>query len=319
MLPSRRLGPAVLLAAILLAPLVRADEPRWIELSWHAPPECPAGGEIEREISRLVGASRREGGTLRAVVEVTVSNDQTWRARVRTEYAGAIGDRTLEGATCRAVARAASLVISLTIDSNAGKAEEPPPPPPLPREPEIAPRLPIRLPTTEAPPAHAFVALGPRSEIGLFPSPAFGFELALGARAPMGSFQIAGTGYLPENVTVPGTAAGGKFTLLSAAARLCPALLHGTVELFGCGAVSFDRLSAQGFGVTDPGSAATNLVTVALGPSFDFLLTRSYRLTFALDASYTPGPASFVLNNVGHVHSVARFGGSARLQFAFEL
>src|SRR5204862_7206512 len=135
----------------------------------------------------------------RAGVEVTGSNDQTWRARVRTEYGGAIGDRTLEGATCRAVARAAALVISLTIDSNAGRVEEPPPPP-LPREPETAPRLPIRIPATEGAPARAFVALGPRSEIGLFPYPGFGLELALGARAPIGSFQIAGTGYLPENV-----------------------------------------------------------------------------------------------------------------------
>src|SRR5204862_3582552 len=101
-----------------------------------------AGGEIEREVTRLVGATHREGGTVRAVVDVTVSNDQTWRARVRTEYGGALGDRTLEGATCRAVARASALPISLTIDSSAGTIEEPPPPPP-PREPETGQRLTI--------------------------------------------------------------------------------------------------------------------------------------------------------------------------------
>jgi hypothetical protein len=317
MLPMRRLGPAVAIAATLWARAARADETRWLELTWRAPPECPPGAEIEREIARLVGATRREGGTLRAAVDVTVGTDQTWRARVRTEYAGALGDRTLEGASCRAVARASALVISLTIDSNLIKLEEPPPSP-LPREPETAPRLPIRIPSAEIP-ARAFLAIGPRSEIGLFPNAGFGLELAIGARNLLGSFQIAGTAYLPENVTVPGTSAGGRFTLLSAAARLCPALVHGTVELFACGSLSLDRLSAEGFGVTAPGSAATNLVTVGLGPSFDFLLARPYRLTFAVDADYTPGHASFVLDRIGRVHTATTFGGSARLQFSLEL
>jgi hypothetical protein len=49
----------------------------------------------------------------------------------------------------------------------------------------------------------------------------------------------------------------------------------------------------------------------------DFLLSRGLWLVVAGEATYTPGHAKFVLENIGPVHSAARFGGSARLQLAW--
>jgi hypothetical protein len=315
---NRRLAPSFALALFALwARAGRADEGRWLDLSWQAPPECPPGAEIEREITRLVGSSPKVKGPLRAVVEVTGAGTAPWRARVRTDYAGELGDRTIEGATCRAVAKAVALVISLTIDSNAGKIdtlppprreiEQPPPPPPV--FPETPPPMPLR----------GFVAFGPRSELGILTNPGFGLELALGARIPAVSLELAGVAYLPENMTVAGTAVGGRFTLFSIAGRVCPRIVRGAVELFVCAGGSFDRLSAQGFGVSSPGSASTSLGTVSLGPGMEFRLTHALRLLAGVEADYTPGRARFVLDNIGQVHTASQLGGSARLELAWYL
>jgi hypothetical protein len=56
---------------------------------------------------------------------------------------------------------------------------------------------------------------------------------------------------------------------------------------------------------------------MSIGPGMDFRLTRELRLTGAVEAAYTPGRASFVLENVGEVHTAARIGGSARLQLVW--
>jgi hypothetical protein len=321
MLPqgNRRLASSVALALLLLgARSARADDKKWLELAWQAPSECPPGGDIEREIARLVGSTPKVKGPLRAVVAVS-GDEHGWRARVRTDYAGELGERTIEGATCRAVAKAAALVISLTIDSNAGKVDaNPPPPPPPPREPQLPPPPPPPLPPPPQPvPVHAFVALGPRTEMGLLENPTFGLELAMGVRVPAGSLEVAGAWHLPQNISVPGTAAGGRFTLLSLGGRLCPRIVRGPVELFVCAGGFYERLSAQGFGINEPGSNSTDLFSASLGPGMDFLLARGLWLTVAGDATYTPGHARFVLDNVGPVHTAARVGGTARLQLAW--
>ena len=315
---TRRFGTSLALAlAVLGAPFaVQAEEGRWLELTWRAPPDCPPASEIEKEITRLVGSSRREGATVRAVVDVTGSDEQGWRANVRTEYRGETGDRTLEGATCRAVARAAALVIALPVDSKAHPPEPPPPPPPPP-EPIVKPPVVVPTPLPAERPLRWFVAIGPRSEVGLLQSPGFGLGIGLGARIPLASIELFGAGYLPQSTTVDGSAAGGRFTLVSAGVRLCPRLVRGMVEVFACASASLDRLSAQGFGVTTPGSASTTLATVLVGPGVDFSLTRAHRLRLGVDATYTPGNARFVLANVGPVHTAAKYGGVARLELGW--
>jgi hypothetical protein len=315
---NRRFGSSFALALLfvwLLPEPVCADEPRWLELTWRAPAECPAGAEIEREIGRLVGTGARERGTLRAVVDVSGSDEQGWRARVQSEYGGDTGERTLEGATCRAVARAAALVISLTVDSNADRLEGREPS--TPREPEAVPRATSAPQVALREPLRWWVALGPRSEVGLLRHPGFGLELAIGARMPLGSIEIAGAAYLPDDTTVPGTAAGGRFRLLTIEARACPHIAGGAFEFFVCGSAGLGRLSAEGFGVTSPGSAATMLGFFGLGPGMGLFLTRAFRLTLGIDGTFAPGHASFVLDNFGHVHTASRLGGSARIELAF--
>jgi hypothetical protein len=153
------------------------------------------GAQMERQIARVSGTAPRDRGVLRAVVDIA-ADERGWHAHVATDYGGEAGERTLEGPTCHAVARAAALVIVLTIDSNRGHLDELLAPPT--RERDSAPRP---TPVTEA--SHrssvrGSVAAGPRSEFGLLQSPGFGFEIALGARVPAASLEIVGAGYLPD-------------------------------------------------------------------------------------------------------------------------
>jgi hypothetical protein len=153
--------------------------------------------------------------------------------------------------------------------------------------------------------------------VGLLRHPGFGLELATGARVPLGSIEIAGAAYLPDDTTVPGTAAGGRFRLLTVEARACPLIVGGAFEFFVCGSAGLGRLSAEGFGVTSPGSAATMLGFFGLGPGVGFFFTRAFRLTLGVDGTLVPGHASFVLDNVGHVHTASLLGGSVRIELAF--
>jgi hypothetical protein len=312
-LTAHRIGLRLALAlGMLWARSGRADEPRLLDLTWRAPAECSMGAEMERRIARLSGTAPRDRGVLRAVVDIW-ADERGWHAHVATDYGGEAGERTLEGPTCHAVARAAALVIALTIDSNAGHLDELPPPPNG-RERDSVPK-PTRV--TEA--AHrslvrGSVAAGPRSELGLLQSPGFGIEIALGARVPAASLEIVGAGYLPENITVPNTGVGGRFTLLTVELRACPNLLRGSIELFACASAGLGRLSAEGFGVTAPGSAATTLGILAVGPGVGFFLSPVHRLGIGGDVTYAPGRARFVLQNIGLVHQAAQIGGSARFE-----
>ncbi len=287
-----------------------AQELPWLDLTVRAPSTCPLGSEIEREITRLVGDAPRDKGRLKATIDITGSDDRTWRARVQSEYGGEGGERVLEGGTCRAVARAAALVVALTVDSHAGAIDEPPPPP---KPPEIL------LPPSPPPPAPVskrqrwFVLFGARTEAGLLPHLGAGVGVGAGLRFPLGSFEVAGATYLPERTTLPGTAAGGRFSLLSVGGRACPQIIGAAVDLFACVGVQWDRLHAEGFGVTAPGSAVANLTTFTLGPRVDFLPRRKVRASFGIDANYTPGHASFALDNLGRVRTAAQIGASARL------
>jgi len=152
-----------------------------------------------------------------------------------------------------------------------------------------------------------------RGEAGLLPHLGVGLGIGGGIRVALGSLEVGGAAYLPERMTLPGSAAGGRFSLLSAGVRACPQIIGAAVDLFACAGFQWDRLHAEGFGVTSPGSAEANLGTFTLGPRVDFLPRRKVRVSFGVDANYTPGHAGFAFDNLGHLRTAAQFGASARL------
>jgi hypothetical protein len=149
------------------------------------------------------------------------------------------------------------------------------------------------------------------------PHPGLGAGIGIGLRFPIGALELTAATYIPEKFTVAGTAVGGRFMLLSAGARLCPRIVGAAIDLFACATAQFDRLSAEGFGVTTSDTAGTNLATFGVGPRVDFFLTRHLRLSIGVDANYTAGRASFVVQNLGKVRAIDPLGGSARMDVAW--
>jgi hypothetical protein len=315
--PNLRFGPPGVLGLGLALSVIAwpcrapAESHRSFDLTWDAPADCPSAQEVERDIMRLIGESSHER-TVRASAVVT-GNDDGWRVRVRMETGGEISERSLSAPTCRALEKAVALVIAIAIEPRAAAGEPPPPPPPQPID-VVPPKTPPPVIVRE-PALRWFAALGPATELGLLPQLGMGGELALGIRLPPLSVELLGALYLPQSVTVKGPA-GGRLTLASAGIRTCGRVLGGQVELFGCADALVNRLGARGFGVTTPGSASTMLVSFGLGPRIDVRLNRTFFLQFDAGASYAPGRANFVLDNVGRVYTATHVGMNGHIGLA---
>jgi hypothetical protein len=308
----RRLLLAIALAAgTFLERRANADTARVFELDWQAPAECPTGIEVEREITRLIGAGKRNRSTVRAFGRVS-GKDGDWRVQIRLHDGDNASERAFEGNTCRAVTKVASLIIALAIEPNAGSAQEtlpapkekpepPPPPPPAGREPGL----------------RATVAAGPFAAFAVLPEVAWGFEVGAGLRWPALAIDVRGGAALPQSADVSSFPAGGNFSLLTAGLRVCGRALAGSPELFVCATGLIDRVQGEGYGVTAPAAATAILGAAGIGPRLDLALGENWRLLLAGEATYAFGEASFRLDNVGSVHKTPRWGGSARLSLGF--
>lgn len=310
-----RAAATVVAVGLFSAGSARAETGRPFELSWQAPTACPASDEVEREIARLIGDASRHRATVRAAAEVTHHGDD-WRVQIRIQDGAQVSERSFEGATCRAVAKVASLIIALAIEPNAGTAPEPAAPPPR-EKPEPTP-VPASRPAEPAePPLRGFLAAGPAADLRVLPRMGIGFAIAVGVRLPALSAELHGGAVLPQDVDLPNAAAGGRFSLITAGLRICARIVPRAPEVFGCAAGFLDRVQAEGYGVSAPGSATALLGTSALGPRVDVPLVDTLRLSLAADATYTFSEANFRLDNVGNVHRTPRWGGSARVHFAW--
>jgi hypothetical protein len=317
--PNLRFGPPGVAALALFALAIvwsggaSAQSSRAFELFWDASGDCPPAAEVERDIARLIGESSHER-TVHASASVTGNDETGWKVRLRMETGGEVSERAISAPTCRAIAKAVALVVAIAIEPRAASGEppppppSPPPPPPPPPPPEII--LPKSLPREKL--VLAFVALGPSVAYGLMPRVGVGGELDVGLKVRWFLAEATGALYAPDNITVKAPA-GGRFTLWSAGVRACGKAISGQVELFGCGDAIADRLSGKGFGVTNPGSAATTLVAVGIGPRLDVHLGPILFLRADVEGNYAPGRASFVLENVGHVFTAMHLGVGGRL------
>jgi hypothetical protein len=313
----RFIAPRVLAAAgalstsVSLSPGALAEPVRSFELTWRAPSGCPTSAEVEREITRLIGDSSRNRATVRASAEVTRSGED-WRVQIRIHDGDYTSERSFDGASCRAVTKVASLIIALAIEPNAGAAAEvtPPLPPEKPEGPTVAV---ASRPAAEAP-RRGFLAAGPVVELRLLPHVGFGFELGGGIRWPSLSLELRAGALLPQDAGVAATDAGGRFFQVSAGARACARIVSRGPEIFACATGLLDVVTAEGYGVTAPGTATALLGTAALGPRVDFWLGEPWRLSLSADATHTFTEATFLLDNVGSVHQTPRWGGAARVQ-----
>lgn len=128
-----------------------------LDFTWTAPDTCPTRAEVAEQLSRAVDSGGKELPPLRARAVVT-HEGAAWRLELETELDGRRGTRLLEADSCEGLARAATLVMALTLGEGLARrqAEEearaasPPPRPPAPAPAPLPPPKPAPPPPAPA-------------------------------------------------------------------------------------------------------------------------------------------------------------------------
>jgi hypothetical protein len=273
--------------------VLAADEPAGpIVLRWAAPAGCPTEGEVRAEVDRVLGGppAATSPRHLRAEAVVTRAGTEGFRIHLFTDMGGSLGEREFGGPTCRAVAKAAAVIVAITFDPDAIArqgpggtaakrpppspadspatpipAPEPPPPPspvpavlPLARQVDAPVPVPAPAPTQGAPTRPRFL-IGAMTALSLGALPGVGVGFGGRAGLLVGRFQAdLSAAYWPARVADlsarPGV--GGDFRLVAGDARACFAVLVSPIELGPCAGLEVGSMSASGFGVRSPGSGS---------------------------------------------------------------
>ncbi len=162
------------------------------------------------------------------------------------------------------------------------------------------------------------IALGPAAEIGLLPTLGAGAEGSVGVAFDRLSFEAFGADYLNRDHDTAMGGAGGTFSLRGAGARACYVLAPGTVSFAGCAGGSVNHLAARGYGVTEPGHAATDIGALSLSVRMAVAIGTHASLRLDAGPSYILGDAKFVLASIGEVYRATRFDGAGSLKLAWQ-
>lgn len=274
-LPSSSL---VLRAALGLA---RAPEPAPVEgprLEWLAPPECPDARRGAELLARFLG-ERAPSGTARVELAADASGHS---ASVTVNDA----TRTLRGSDCETLARAAALVVAVSLDPSVAEdmvlPEEAPPEPasavpdPIPADPPpepIASRnaapsdpaptpaptpapAPTRTsPSRRGPPAGSsaphWLTLGSGLSGAAIPAITGVIRMGYGYHRGALHLHAHATYATPRVIAYPDSGVGGRFQALSLDARACFAPAVGRFAIPLCGGAESGMVVGRGLGVAD--------------------------------------------------------------------
>jgi hypothetical protein len=255
------LAPLIALVLVAAAPPAADARPPLVRLRWEAPAECPDAAAIEDGVRRNLPADMTVSAPLDVDARVAPTAAgappeappvAAWRATLVITTATGIAERVLAGGSCRAVADAATLVISMALSA----AAQPPPPPPPPVAPAPAPR-------TEGGP---FVAPSALLDRGALPRVTAAAALALGWRWPRAWLAVEGALYRARSAdTSVDATVGARFGFSSLTARGCRPFARGAWSLSPCLDAGLTRTTGDGFGLINVAHAETTSVTLGGG------------------------------------------------------
>jgi hypothetical protein len=267
-LPTIVLGAVLALPAGALAQSETIGEPLPIDFTWTAPPACPTREQVIAELTKAVDAGGKELPPLTARAEVQ-QDGPTWHLELFTEMDGRQGSRLLRADSCEGLARAATLVLALTLGEGlalrqAEVAAQQAPPPPQPPEPPATPPQPTRSTgdrSSSAVLAWAAIALGtdPLGRLG----PALGLGVAWQPSVLQVGVRLGAT--LPRSSVFSGSSQRVKAFAINADVNACLVPTFESLQLLGCLNAGLVTLLAQGRGSAADGSALIPLYQ--LGPS----------------------------------------------------
>lgn len=328
----------------LVSTFVWAEPAAPLDLTWQAPSECPGASWVQNEVERLVGPGRRK-----VRVQGVVTQDAAkGRFLVRIELSGEIeGVRTLSATSCASAARAAALIMALSIDPQAAsllsgqrepspEASEPAravqqrkgPAPnsgtPAAKQPAAEASASDTRDATAAPSGmrakhedarmHGLVFAGLSGEQASVPQ--FGIGAGLGGGVELGRVRadVAVSAVPSVHGRVDGDPErGASFTLGLVAARVCPELANGALGVFACGAVRATRIWTKGTGVPESFSRHTDLLAMGVGGLLRWPGHSPWAAELGVELDVPLNRPEFVVENAGPVYRPHAVGGSGML------
>lgn len=249
-----------------------------LELSWHAPDECPGDVPFLRAVEGFLGQALEVTSNQQLTIDVQVTGDRARGYVAKLSFTRREGTtvRELEHPECGKLSEAAALLTALAIDPervssvrelsaalsepsaverpslNASAPTMPPSPPPRPAGTSITTHdaLSRREENSSGHPLRVSMALSGLAATGLLPTtgPGIGAELALGWR----SFEaaLAARYWLSRSVAIAGTpSATVELSLVTAALRLCLARQRDAWSVSVCARADLGEMSGHGQGV----------------------------------------------------------------------
>ncbi len=312
--PKMRWGLVLAAMTCVSATASASDSP--LELMWQAPAECPSEADVHADVEKRLGGSA-SGKHVLARARVTHREDSSWQVVLSTTQAGTSGERTLDGPTCVAVARATALILALTIDPEALSRR--PTPPPLPPPPTPIPTPP---PIAVSPAPHHGLAATSQLQLSLRASYAVGFGVArdvvsplglgvaFGARAGRFTVELVAYSFRESDDLTP--LVGGTFWLLAVGGSGCSAVLDTKrIQVGGCAGMEIQRMQGDGFGVSQTRTGWASWAAPTASLFFDLKLTSLVWLATRFDGALPLSHPRFVLENVGPVFQVGAASGRA--------
>jgi hypothetical protein len=294
-----------------------------IDLRWDAPAGCPEVAAVRAAIARGLPAApagvapsvatsiapsiATSIAPMTASIVLRALDADHWQASLELRGPDWTATRALKGASCAAVADAASLVIGLALTSELAARPvvvAPAPGPPRPPAPALSTPL---------------LGLSLAGESGALPEATMGGAIALGWRWTHARAELRGSLFASRAgsvATLPD--AGGRLSLASLAARAC-ALWGATLSAGPCVGAGVDRLHGQGTGPIAAAEATSLAPFVAPGLRGEWRLSRPVAAFLDVEGAIPLVRARFSVENVGLVHQAAPVSlrGAAGLELRF--
>jgi hypothetical protein len=305
------LAALLLVATSLVA--TRASALDVLRLSWDAPADCPSAESV-----RAAAVRNAPPSAVPLEAAAVVVHRGRWTVTLRTSRPEASGERTLEAASCSALADATAVILALALVPPGDAAPDPEPTPVSvhvnePRPTGSSAEQPAHRPLPQPRSPNVALAAFASTDATTLPSAALGGGASLAWTPSDLRIEATGTMWSGQSRTLDQSTAGARFTMTSLAADACYTLLHGSFELAPCAGASVQFVSAKGFGAT------ANYDASARWPALDGgLLARApisswLALRARVDGLAPLSRPSFEVENEGVVHKPPPLGIRASL------
>lgn len=312
-----------------------------LRIEWPAVPGCPQASAVTQHALRAI-ARAKEADDVLAVARIVPPDVEggAWQLHIRTRTVRGAGERSLEAASCDAIARAAGMLVALAslrtrplsteqpLDEIAPQpdrvAEGPVPALPL-NISEPRPERPRSTPGTVATSDTHFVpSAGIGVSAGLLPRIGIGPNVTLGYEASWLRSRVGVRGVLPQAETRWGL--GAELSALGASADVCGrlpvrALLR--AKIHACAGAIVDAIRARGVGAGQTFVADRTTMLLFAGMTAEWEIGSIYRIGADLRAGGSIMRPRFIVDSASagerelHRPSALRAEGSLTFGLAF--